>query len=240
MRLNFHLILLLCAHPLLAAPRDWKSADGGRSISGEYVEHDAKTITLKLANDKTVTFDLAKLHPDDLAWLEKNAADKPATASRPNPLFDQLHFGDTRAEVLEKLKQSKIVETTLDEQFIARVGLNGVFRTKQKFGGLPVTLYFHWCAKGTLTEISLQTQSLPANQYETALMPCWAAMRDLLVNLHGPAEINAELPALDHIAKDTIVPSHKWNLKPKGSLLLGPGNENGGYLIVARYTEDKH
>jgi len=231
---------ILCAHPLHASPRDWKSEDGGRSIKGEYITHDAKTITLKLANGRTLTFDLVKLHADEIVWLEKNHPPEAPAAPPPGPLFDQLYFGDTRAVVLEKLKKSKAVEMTLDEQFIGRVGLNGIFRTKQKIGGQSASLYFDWSTEGTLTEISLQTENHPASQYETTLKPCWAAMRDLLANLHGEPRVKSELPALDRIAKDALIASHVWDLKPEGSLLLGTASENGGYLIVARFTRDKH
>jgi len=233
-------LIILSTPALTADPRDWKSSDGGRSIQGEYIKHDEKTITLKLADGRQLTFDLSKLHAEDLAWLQRKHPAANPSPPPPNALFDQLKFGDTRAEVLEKLKQSKAVEMTLDEKFIGRVGLNGVFRTKQKIGGKSASLFFGWTAEGTLSEISLQTDVHPADQYETALKPCWAAMSNLLATLHGTPKIHAELPALDGIAEDSLLASHVWDLKPEGSLMLGTAHQDGGFLIVARFCQHKH
>ncbi len=235
------LLLALCtALPLAAAPRDWKSADGERTIRGEFVKRDADTITLKRRDGRDLTFELAKLHADDRRWLELNhPVPKPAGAP-PDAVFDHLVFGDTRAQVLEKLRKSKAVEMIVDERFIGRFGLNGIFRTTEKIGGQPALLFFDWSDEGTLTEVSLQTEVRPAHQYETGLKPCWEAMRDLLTNLNGPPRVKGTAPALERIEMNSMLATHVWDLKPEGCLLLGTARQDDGYLVVARFSRERH
>ena len=103
----------------------------------------------------------------------------------PNAVFDTLCFGDPRADVIKKLKESKIVEAGLDETFLGRVGLNGTYRTRKQIGGLHCDLYFDWSAGGNLTEVSLQTQGVDRSSYAGRLKENWAELAELLTMLHG-------------------------------------------------------
>ena len=99
-------------------------------------------------------------------------------------VFDQLVFGQSRAQVLAKLKTSKFVELTVDETFLGRTGLNGVFRTRKKIGGLDASLYFDWTDAGELKELTLQTEALPASAYRTQIEPSWKKFIELLTTLY--------------------------------------------------------
>lgn len=54
----------------LAETRPWKSADGTRSVQGEFVKTDATSVTIRNAAGKEVVIERTKLHADDLKWLE--------------------------------------------------------------------------------------------------------------------------------------------------------------------------
>jgi hypothetical protein len=239
--MRFPFLLALCAAlPLSAAPRVWKSADGDRTVRAEFVRRDAETITLKRSDNREVTIELDKLHADDRRWLELNHPVARPVEAPPNAVFDHLVFGDTRAQVLDKLRKSKAVEMIVDERFIARFGLNGIFRTTEKIGGQPALLFFDWSDEGTLTEVSLQTEVRPAHQYEAGLKPFWEAMRDLLTNLNGPPRVKGTAPALERIEINSMLATHVWDLKPEGCLLLGTARQDDGYLVVARFSRERH
>lgn len=228
------LCLFACAD---AAPRPWKSADGTRSVQGELVNRDATGITIRRAADrKEVVIPLDKLHPDDRTWLNANHPLPGTEAPAKTAVFDKLLFGDSRETVLEKLKASKFVEMTAAETFIGRTGLNGIFKTCSQVGGLDASLYFGWNEDGGLSEISLQTEALPAARLESTLKPCWKEFISLLTNLYGkPIHANDQLQ-IGSIADGSMNGTHLWKLEGQGSALLGAAREGDNYQIVVRFT----
>jgi hypothetical protein len=237
------LLLLLLAAPLLhAEPRVWKNTDGSQSFNGEYVSHDGRRVTIRRADGRVFTLELAKLHPDDRTWL----AAKPVAAKRdaeplpdPHAVFDTLCFGDSRADVMKKLKESKVVETGLDPTFLGRVGLNGTYRTREKIGGLHCELYFDWSQAGNLSEVSLQTQGVARGEYAGQLKDTWSQLAELLTLLHGKALQEADFPKSDDLENDLFLGSHLWRLESGGSALLGTSMQGGKYLVVVRFTRDR-
>lgn len=236
MRPVLALILLLSVNAS-AAPRPWKSADGTRSVQGEFVKRDAAGITIRRSADrKEVVIPLDKLHPDDRTWVNANHPLPGTEAPAKTAVFDKLLFGDSRETVLEKLKASKFVEMTAAETFIGRTGLNGIFKTRSQVGGLDASLYFGWNDEGGLSEISLQTEALPASQLESTLKPCWKEFIPLLTNLYGkPIHANDHLQ-LSGIADGAMNGTHLWKLEGKGSAMLGAAREGDNYQIVVRFT----
>jgi hypothetical protein len=233
------LTLFLALSALLhAAPRPWKSADGKRSFQGEFVERDSTNVTIQRSDRKRVVLPIGDLHPDDLAWLDLNhpvAAGTPADTGKPC-VFDCLCFGDSRNDVLAKLKTSKFVELTVDEVYLGRTGLNGAFRTRKKIGGLDATLSFDWTDSDGLREVSLQTDSFPAADLNTKMVPCWKEFLDLLNTLHGKPISEVKQLQIGSIQEGTMVATHLWKLEPSGSAMLGAAKDEGNYQVVVRFT----
>lgn len=228
--------LILASLPLHAGPRAWKSADGLRSVQGELLKREASSITIRRADQKEFTISLKQLHQDDIAWLDENHPLAKPEAPRPRPVFDELRFGDKRAEVTEKLKASKIVELTIQETFLGRTGLNGVFRTRQKIGGLDVMLFFDWTDDGDLKEITLQSAAIPEGKFNEQLQPCWQEFVKLLTSLHGQPVTSSTAFNLSSIPDGAILPTHLWKLPETGSAILGAARQGNQYQIAIRFT----
>jgi len=241
--------LISGAVPLFAESRTWKSADGASSFSGEYVSHTDKQVTIRREDGKVFTVDYAKLHAEDKTWVNAQpvastpkpaapAKAEPETVTDPNAVFDNLCFGDSIDAVKKKLKESKAVETTLDDTYLGRTGINGVYRTRQKIGGLHCELFFDWSPMETLTEVVVQTQGQQASAYEGNLKETWAQLIELMIALHGKPVQGGIYPSLKQVKDDMFLPTHLWKLQSGGSALLGVSKQGGAYLVVVRLTKE--
>jgi hypothetical protein len=238
---RFCLLLLLAAAATpaaLAEIRAWKSADGVRSVEGEFVKRDASSVTIRTSKGQSVSIQLSQLHPDERQWLELHHS---LSGPGPDPaaVFDTLTFKDTRDSALAKLKASKIVEMTSNETFIGRSGLNGIFSTRQKVGGLSASLYFDWSPGGTLRELTLQTETIALDEYKSRLEPSWRAFIELLSVLYGLPQQKGPMPQAQSLADGSFFPSHLWLLEGNGSALLGTARDGDRYQLVVRFTEKK-
>lgn len=241
----------ICLH---AAPRLWKTSNG--SVSGEFVNRDATTVTIRFGDGKEVISPLANLHPTDLTWVnamhplaapdkgkpdkgkpDQNVPDK--SVPDKSAVFDRLLFGDTREQVLAKLKASKFVELTVGETFLGRTGLNGVFRLRKKIGELDASLYFDWTDAGVLKELTLQTDALPSSDYQTKLEPCWKDFIVLLSTLYGTPLHQGSMPNIATLTDGSFSPSHLWTLEGGGSALLGTARDGDNYQLVVRFKQQK-
>jgi len=239
-------LLIASAMNLLAETRFWKTTDGTRSVSGEFVNRDTTTVTIRYGGGKEITSPLAKLHPDDLAWLNKSHPIPGVAGAMPTPampdksaVFDQLVFGDTRDQVTAKLKASQFVESGLDATFLGRTGLNGVFRTRKQIGGLDASLFFDWTEGGTLKELTIQTATVPESDYQTQLQPSWKEFIVLLTTLYGKPVQQGSLPHSESLADGSFRPSHLWSLEAGGSVLLGTARDGDKFQLVVRFTQKK-
>lgn len=251
----FALLALAGAPMLAAAPRPWRSSDGQRSITGDFVRRDDSQVTIVRSDRTEVAIPFEKLHPDDLAWLNaehpagaKTVTSAPASATPTAAegedddggsagVFDRLAFGDTRDQVLEKLKRSKFVTMTCDETFIGRTGLNGIFRLSEKVGGLEASLYFDWDGAGRLTEITLQTEMVEAARFSAVIEPCWKAFIPLLTKIYGtPLHSQGQLDQRS-MPEGALSSTHLWKLEPEGSAMLGAVKEAGKCQVAVRFTK---
>ncbi len=230
-------LLMLAAIPAWAESRAWKSADGEREILAEFVERNAKQITLLRDDGQELTFELSKLHESDRKWLDEH---HPVLSPPPPPsgVFDTLAFGDDRDTVFEKLKASKMVDLLVEEKFLGRFGLNGMFRTREAAGGMHCTLSFNWNEGGGLAEVNLQTEALPVEDYATKLKPCWKEYTALLTQIYGRAAQNGALSPPEKLESGEMLASHLWRLGSGGTTLLGIAREGNGYQIVIRITRE--
>jgi hypothetical protein len=229
--------------------RDWKSADGLQSFSGEYVSHTETKVTIRRTDGKIFTLDLERLNDADKIWLTGKPTTNEAVATiategepaeaDPKAVFDTLCLGDKRDVVVKKLKASKLVETEVDDVLMGRVGLNGIYRTRQQIGGLHCELYFDWTGADTLKEVSLQTQAVPKGVYVNRLKATWEELAELLTALHGKPIQAGAFPGPASLQKGVLVPSHLWKLANGGSALLGTSLEGDTVMIVVRFTSQK-
>ena len=123
--------------------------------------------------------------------------------------------------------------------YLGRTGINGVYRTRQKIGGLHCELFFDWSATETLTEVVLQTQGQPAEAYPSQLKDTWAQLVELMGALHGKPVQAGAYPGIKQVKDDMFLPSHLWKLQSGGSALLGVSMQGGRYLVVVRFTKEK-
>lgn len=233
------LVFLATTAALHADPRTWQSEDGQRSVRGELVERDSASITIRRADRQQVVIPLAKLHLDDRCWIDTHhPLVAPQSPKEPSRIFDTLSFGDTREEVLSKLKASEFVMMTIDETFIGRTGLNGIFKTRRKIGGLDAMLYFDWSANNQLQEITLQTATYPPSEINGPLTTCWSDFVGLLTTLHGkPLHADGALRT-GRIQDGSMLPTHLWKLEGGGSAMLGAAKDGDLYQIVVRFTRE--
>ena len=254
--LRFALIatLILSFASLSASPREWKNAAGTQSFKATYLSNDGKQVTLR-RGQSILTFDITKLHPDDQAWLKQNhpvgkTAAKQNTESHPKKTaetapptpkgaaFDALQFGDSNSEVIEKLRNSQMLECTVPEVMLARLGLNGNFRTKQAIGGLHSHLYFDWDDDLKLKEITLRTKPKDPTHYQSQLQRSWKEFIQLLTILHGDALQSAPYPKAENLQDGLILGSHLWRSENDHSVLLGTGQEGKNYSVIVRITSE--
>ncbi len=107
------LALLLLFPPALRAGevRLWKSAEGDRTLEGEFVSLEGDRITLKLKDGKTSTFAFDKLSEEDRAFARDESAraksDLRVILGESRQAFDTVRFGMTREAYDKALAASK-------------------------------------------------------------------------------------------------------------------------------------
>jgi hypothetical protein len=246
----FLLIATLLFSLASLSARDWKSASGDKTFEASYVSNDGKSVTLR-KGARILTFSFDKLHADDQAWLranhppkEKEPAGKngPKAPLKPAPkgaAFDTLKFGDSNKDVTTKLTESQMVVCSIPAALLARVGLNGSYRTKQTIGGLHCHLYFDWDGNNKLKEVTLRTKGKPIGSYSGLLQDNWTELINLLTILHGDAAQGAPYPKSEDLQDGLILGSHLWHTEDGHSVLLGTGQEGSNYSVVVRITSER-
>jgi hypothetical protein len=230
--------------PLSARP--WKSTSGDKTFEATYISNDGKLVTLRRTG-RILTFAIEKLHADDQAWLSANHppkvkdpnTKKPAGPAPKGAAFDTLKFGDPHKVVIQKLSESQIVASSVPAVMIARVGLNGTFKTKETIGGLHCHLYFDWDGENKLKEVTLRTKAKSLDFYSGQLQNNWTELINLLTILHGEAIQGAPYPNSSDLQDGLILGSHLWRTEDGHSVLLGTGQEGASYSVVVRITSDR-
>ena len=78
------------------------SAQSPTKMVGDYVSHDAGTVTVRQADGSLLVIDLADLSPTDRAHLDDIEPIQPIAPEDSKIVFDQLAFGDTRDQLTKK------------------------------------------------------------------------------------------------------------------------------------------
>jgi hypothetical protein len=237
--MRFVTCLLLALTLSTVHARQWKNAEGTQTLEGEFISRDASQITLKRPDGKQLTIAMQKLHLDDIAWLNQNhplPSVIAAPADNSTAAFDTLVFGDTRDQVQEKLLASRFVELTVDQTHLGRFGLNGVFKTRKQIGGKSYLLYFDWNGDNTLKEITLQTEDMTRDSYNTVMQTSWKECIAVLSTLYGKPTIGGPYPDLATLGNGSFAASHSWKLTP-GVALLGTSKDGDTYQVVVRFRK---
>lgn len=235
------IIALLCSFCLHAADsRKWTNPEGTKSFDAEYVSRDGDEITLKRSDGKEITFNISKLHEDDGRWLNLNypIGDKGEIREIPDDdaIFDNLKFGDTRDDIMQKLKASTIIEAELEDTFFGRTGLNGTYRTKNKVGGLYCYLFYDFDDTGHLRELTMRTEPQPESDYGTTLSSCWEELPKLISILHGRPAHSGNMAASSSLGEGEMLGSHVWRMEGGGNIILGIAKVEGKYEVAVRFT----
>lgn len=222
---------------LLAQSHGWRNQDGSKTVHAEFVRRDASSVTLRRQPSQTeFTLPISQLHVEDLTWLNQHHPLHSPAPEDCTAVFDQLLFGDSRDQVMVKLKASQFVELTVGETFLGRTGMNGVFRIRKPLGGLHATLDFDWDENGGLRELTLQSDPQAESDAGSKLRPCWNACIDLLTELYGkPAFANPGFSVVN-LPDGSMSGTHLWKLEPRGSVMLGASRNGSSYCVAIRFT----
>jgi len=245
-------ILCLLLSPCIALSgetRTWSNPDRTKSFQAEFVSRDKTRVTLLKTDGARLTFGIEKLHADDRHWIdlhhppgekETAAEDHPPAHTSPadDPAFDTLRFGDTHAVVTEKLKASKVLASNVPGTFFARTGLNGIYHTKHKIGGLHSYLFFDWTERNRLKEITMRTETKKSAEYDSVLKPCWKELIDLIGPIHGKPLQHMGIPSRTELRDGQMLASHLWRIEGGGTVLLGTSRLGEGYQVVIRFTRE--
>jgi hypothetical protein len=239
------LSMLLAMSLTLAAGeiRTWTNPDGSKQFKAEFVSRMDDTLTLRPVGGNALTIAMDKLHEDDRKWIKKNhpAETEIEAANVPDAecVFDTLKFGYDRKTVTEKLKASKLVEANLDSTFFGRTGINGMYRTVQKIGGMHCWLFFDWDEAGMLDEITLRTEDKMVGEYDSTLKPCWEELIELIGIIHGKPLQTTPIPPSKDLENEQMLASHLWRMENDGTVLLGTSRLGEGYQVNVRFTQEK-
>lgn len=242
------LIALLTSLAASAAPRDWKNKDATRSVRGDFLSRDTASVLIRRSSDlKQIRLPLNQMHVNDVAWVEKthplSKAKEPVPTDSKGLLrsiHGALSFGDNTSKVTSKIKASGLFDCTMPETMLARTGLNGVFRTKQKIFNYHSQLYFGWAADGGLKEFTLHTDSMPLSSAKDQILPCWQSYIDLFTELYGKPLSATPTLELNSIQQDAMIFSHLWEPETIGTILVGASRTEDGYQITVRFSNESY
>lgn len=154
-------------------------------------------------------------------------------------VYGDLEFGDDRETVARKLSKSALVSQTVDNTFIGRTGLNGIFKCKAKLSGLTCHLYFNWNERGGLNEITLRTDSLSIDDYDKKLLRAWNETGQLFTQVYGAPAQKSSYPHVNSFKQHKMLVSHVWGGGGGPSILMGPGINKGKCFLFIRFVEQQ-
>ncbi|MDF1815932.1 MAG: hypothetical protein P1V20_27275 [Verrucomicrobiales bacterium] len=234
--------LCLLTGILCAEIREWtSSADPTRKITGEFVNLEGETVSLKLSTGQLVKFELSKLSKADQE-IARNGGKEPepeeepkGPESTPAEIMEMFVFGEDPDEVYVRLKKSTGLRGGVNEILRGRTGLNGMYFIKP--GGIRYSIFFDYGEDGDgLAEVSLQSASFTGEQYHTDLNASWLTVRGALLAKYGKPVIAGSFPDKAALTAGLSLSSDLWQTD-KGQLYLGVGNVDGAYSCVIKLRE---
>lgn len=160
------------------------------------------------------------------------------TATSQAAIYENLEYGDTRAEVQKKLLACPRLKATVPETMFGRVGLNGSFVINKDLNGKKFSLYFGWTDDGKLNEITLRSEPIPASEYQSTVQSTFSSAISLVDQIYGTPIMSNPIPPQKDLKEDSILNSHLWH-PHQGSLMLGLARLQGKLHISIRFTQRK-
>ena len=231
------------AIPALATSevRDWKSADGKRTIKAELVEQNGENVKLKRADGKVFLFPRKLLSEDDQGYLDALIEEKLQAKRMENSkflrVFQKLQFGNTPEQVANVMKNAPGIEGGVNEFFKNRMGMNGIFFVK--IDGVRYDFFFEFGDNDRLKEISLRSSAFNRSQYRGKLQNNWRKLRSALVASLGSPAMSTELPAPEKLEVNMAQSTDIWDKFGRG-YYLGVGNADGGITCVFRSRRESY
>ena len=227
------------ALPLQAAPRPWKSVDGERSVQGEFVKRDAAGVTIRRSDGKEVTIPFDMLHSDDLHLAQRQSSRPGNRSPRTRPPFSTRSPSATPASRSStSSKPASSSNPPLDDIFLGRSGLNGVFRTRKKIGGIDTMLYFDWTERRQLKEILLQTATYPASASRRPAHPLLEGTHRTAHHPQRQTHPREQQVRTRHHRGRLHVRHPPLETRQTGSAVLGAAREGDKYQVVVRFTQE--
>ncbi len=148
--------------------------------------------------------------------------------------IDDLHFGDDRNKIQDKLSSSELFTSTLNENLFGRTGLNGVFRSTHKVLDTEYALYFGM-EDNELKDLHFRSKEQAPNQYSAKIQDLWEETAKLITHVYGQPVQENEMPKRSEVENDTLLYSHAWEYQGF-YILCGVGQENNQYFSVITFT----
>lgn len=154
-------------------------------------------------------------------------------------VYGDLEFGDDRETVTRKLRNSALVAQTIDNTFIGRTGLNGIFKCKAKLAGLTCHLFFNWDENGGLNEITLRSDGLSLDQYDGELARASNEAESLFSKAYAAPIQKTPFPPKEAFQQHKLLVTHVWRQVENTSILMGPGIDKGKCFLFIRFTNER-
>jgi hypothetical protein len=228
-------LFLSLGHPLAAqTSRIWKSADGERTLEGEFLTLEEGQITLKLKDGKTTTFSIAKLSEEDRKFAQAENG-KPKTELRdllgaPSQAFDNIRFGMTRDAYETALSKSDHTQSVggTEIEFFGQTVVLGDFLARIDGRSYQFRPHFE---NEILTDLRLEgtpVESAP----ESAIRARLGEMRTLVGVAFGDPAERFEFPDLPNLPENAFGITESWNLPGGRKLYLAVSRAEKGKLLA--------
>ena len=154
-------------------------------------------------------------------------------------VYGDLQFGDSRETITRKLSESPLVEQTIDNTYIARTGLNGIYKCKARISGLVCQLYFNWDQHDRLIEITLRSETLNADRYKTDLKQAWSDAGALFAKVYHKPKQEAPYPDPSSFGQHKMMISHVWESDDGVTIYMGSGMDKNTCFLFVRFVPTK-
>lgn len=235
--------LILSLTPLSA--KTWTSADGAKTIEGDYVSHTDEQVVIK-SRGKEIIIKYEFLSALDRKWVEdldKAPAADPAVSqkdsARLKTLLAVVQHGDTKQAVVSKLEKDPSIDASMSTTFLGRMGLNGFFKTKEALNGHRYAFHFDWDDNDRLSCITLRSEDFPQDEFKQGVKNSWLAGIKLVSQCYDEAEQASDFPPVSLLSPEAnVMITHVWH--PQGTsktVALCVGIEEDKAFVALNYYD---
>ncbi len=169
-------------------------------------------------------FILLLLHFQTLAWAQHTT-------------IDQLHFGDDRNTIQDKLAASDLFISEKTTGILDRANFNGSYRSKQPILHVEYSLHFDMSAN-RLKRLHFRSEDFSPKDYAETLQKLWEETAQWTSRIYEKALQAGTYPPRSQVIEGQMTYSHVWRHEDV-YILSGIGLENGRYFSVISFTPEK-